>query len=118
MNYKQTELAGTSWVRCHGITVTNPLAGAEEHDRHGQPIGPTAFFTEEKVVTMDGADLRIPTGHCSKAFSPEALIPMIDPATGEATGETVTHGALYQILYSLYIQTALERDAAALPSGL
>ena len=111
MNYKETALAGTSWVRCRAITITNPLAGTEETDqRTGLLVGPTAFFTEEKVVTMDGADLRVPSGYCSKAFNPEDTITLINPETGEVTGATVTHGALYEILYSLYMQTALERD--------
>lgn len=37
---------------------------------------------------------------------------MLNPETGEPTGATVTHGELYAILYSLYMQTALERDVA------
>ena len=115
MNYKETSLAGTSWVRCRAITITNPLAGTEELDHTGQPIGPTAHFTEEKVVTMEGADLRIPAGSCSKPFSPTDTITLLDPATGEATGATVTHAALYGILFSLYMQTAVERDVTNPP---
>jgi hypothetical protein len=37
---------------------------------------------------------------------------MLNPETGEATGATVTHAELYAILFSLYMQTAVERDGA------
>jgi hypothetical protein len=116
MNYKETSLAGTSWVRCQAIVITNPLAGTEDNDpRTGLPVGPTAHFTEEKVVTMEGADLRIPAGSCSKPFNPTDTITLLDPATGEPTGEIVTHAALYGILFSLYMQTAVERDTTNPP---
>jgi len=104
MNYKQTELAGTSWVRCRAVTINNPLTDGT----------PMAYFQEEKVVSVEGSNLRVDSGACSKAFDPAGTITLINPETGEPTGETVTHADLYAILFSLYMQTALERDAAAL----
>lgn len=113
MNYKQTAVAGTSWVRCKGIQITNPLEGSEPTPSIVDiPQGPVATFIEEKVITMDGADITIPAGSCTKPFKSTDIITIIHPDTGEPTGETVTHAKLYQILYSLYIQTAMERDAA------
>ena len=116
MNYKKTTATGTSWVRCRAITITNPLAGAEDADPFTRlPIGPTAHFTEEKVLSLDGANVQLPAGSCSKVFNPADTITLLDPTTGEPTGEAVTHAALYGILFSLYMQTAIERDALATP---
>ena len=115
MNYQQTTVSGTSWVRCKSITISNPLAGHEEvRPITGETIGPAAVFTEEKVITLDGADIRTDFGSCAKAFDPATLITLLNPDTGLPTGATVSHGELYVILYSLYIQTAAERDAAIL----
>ena len=102
MNYKQTTLSGTSWTRCRCVTITNPLAGDAA----------TAYYQEEKVIGIDGAQTTVDAGSCRKAFDPAATIPMLNPETGEATGATVTHAELYAILFSLYMQTAVERDGA------
>lgn len=102
MNYKQTTLSGTSWTRCRCVTINNPLTGD----------APIAYFQEEKVISIDGAQTTVDAGSCRKAFDPAATIPMLDPATGVATGATVTHAELYAILFSLYMQTAVERDGA------
>lgn len=111
MNYKETTLSGTSWMRCRCVTITNPLAGSE-FDHNNNPLGPVAYFQEQKVISMDGTQSMIDAGSCLKAFDPVAAIPMRDPTTGDLTGSTVTHADLYAILFSLYMQTALERDGA------
>ena len=105
-------MATTSWVRCRAITITNPLPGQVAGH---VPEVPTAYFTEEKVLNLDGANVQLPAGSCSKPFNPTDTITLLDPATGEPTGETVTHAALYGILFSLYMQTAVERDTTNLP---
>lgn len=102
MNYKQTTLSGTSWTRCRCVTINNPLTGD----------APIAYFQEEKVMSIDGAQTTVDAGSCRKAFYPAATISMLNPETGEATGATVTHAELYAILFSLYMQTAVERDGA------
>ena len=103
MNYKETNITGTSWVRCNNVTITNPLNGEV----------PTAFFQEEKVVCIDDANTIVPEGFCCKVFDPSSgVIPLLNPVTGASLGPNVTHAELYTILYSLYVQTAMERDAA------
>jgi hypothetical protein len=111
MNYKETTLSGTSWTRCRCVTITNPLADTE-FDKNNNPLGPVAYFQEQKVISIDGAQTTVDAGSCRKAFDPAATIPMLDPATGETTGSSVTHGELYAILFSLYMQTAVERDGS------
>ena len=107
MNYKETTATGTSWVRCRAITVTNPF---QEQVMDHTVSPPTAYFTEEKVVNLDGLKMLMPAGSCAKEFENTALIPILNPVTGVATGETATHAALYTLLFSLYMQTATERD--------
>lgn len=115
MNYRESNITGSTWVRCRAVTITNP------HESQlvapgplSTGVQPTAYFQEEQVVTLPNNQVILrDLGSCQKAFSPSAVIPLLDPTTGLPTGTTVTHGELYAILYSLYIQTATERDAAA-----
>ena len=111
-NYNESNVSGTLWQRCRTVTITNPLAGTETDPHTGEAAGPIAYFQEQEVVSLPGGRLIIKDiGGCKKAFSAQAQIALRDPATGELTGETYSHAALYAVLYSLYMQTALERDA-------
>lgn len=111
-NYRETSLAGVSWIRCRNITITNPLASTKEPGSDKLAI-PTAYFQEEKVISIDGIRNTLDVGSCFKQFNPASTIPIINPDTGMPTGNTATHAELYVILYSLYLQTAQERDADA-----
>lgn len=99
-NYKETTAEGSAYDRCHTLTVYNPL--------EQQPV---VHFQEETIVTIGGATFKNATEGCRLPVDPAAEITVLDPATNLPTGEVVTHGRLYQLLYSAYIQTALERDA-------
>jgi hypothetical protein len=101
------------------VTITNPLPGSPEWVQASatSPINPSrapqrAYFSEEKIIAIDGTNSSVDAGGCMKPFDPAASIPMRNPETGELTGETVLQAELYTILYSLYMQTALARDAA------
>jgi len=112
-NYKETNLSGVSWLRCRAVTINNPLPGMGEFDHLTQQhLGPVSYFQEEKVISIDGVQSVMDVGACRKVFNPTDTIPLLDPETGLPTGTTVTQGELYVILYSLYMQTATERDAA------
>ena len=105
-NYKQSNIVGTSWVRCRAVTINNPYP-----DPNSAESTPKAWFQEQQVVQLPEDKVILnDIGHCLKVFNPETEITLLDPETGAPTGATVTHGYLYQILYSLYLQTALERD--------
>lgn len=111
-NYKETNLAGVSWIRCRNITITNPIAGSMEPGNEIAAI-PTAYFQEEKVISIDGVQSTIDSGSCLRQFNPTEIINLRNPDTNELTGTTMTHAELYVILYSLYLQTAEARDLAA-----
>lgn len=113
MNYKETNLTGTSWTRCKSITITNPLANdPTPGPAVQQPPKPIALFNEETVTQLSNNSVsKQDTGYCSTEFNPISTIPLIDTETGAPTGETITHAELYRILFSLYMQTATSRDA-------
>lgn len=99
-NYNESQVAGTAWQRCHTVTVSNPLGGV-----------PKIEFAEERVIALEGDDIHQWVAGCSKQFSPTGVFLLLDPTTNAATGTTMTHTQLYIALYSLYMQTAAERDA-------
>lgn len=100
-DYKESVLNGTEWQRCNVVVVTNPLGG-----------NPKISFDEERVVSVGGRIIKEGVGGCQKAFNPNGSFPLLDTATNLPTGATMSHTDLYVALYSLYMQTAAERDAA------
>lgn len=104
-DYKETNLAGKAWNRCHEIVIENV---------RGTP--PSVRFVEERVLELEGdQEIRQNLGPLTVSFDPAREIPLLDPATGEPTGETATYGQAYALLYSAYIAAALARDAANPP---
>lgn len=100
-NYNESSISGSVWQRCHTVVVNNQIKQT-----------PVITFQEEKVIVLEGDDIHQGVDGCSKPFSPTGTFPMLDPETNLPTGQTMTHSELYAVLYSLYMQTALERDAA------
>lgn len=101
-DYKETDVEGIAWQRCKSVRIDNPRSGAK-----------TAYFDEERVVAFDDESVARDVSVVSREFDPEATIPLLNPDTLVATGETVTHLELYVILFSLYIQVATDRDNEA-----
>lgn len=102
--YKQTNVSGEAWQRCHQVVIENPLNAR-----------PLIRFDEERVAVAPGAPGRVPLGSLSAPFDPDAEIPLRDPQTNALTGKAITHADLYTALYSAYMQQADARDAAATP---
>lgn len=99
-NYQESTATATSWIRCRSVSIENPIGGT-----------PSASFVEHKVVQLGGHTVEQFVGILPSTFNPTASIPLRDPETGGLTGDSVTQAHLYQILYSLYMQAALDRDA-------
>ena len=100
-NYKETTAEGVAYVRCHTVVIKNNLG-----------VTPVAEFHEECIVSFGGNTFKQPAAGCRRQVEPTGEIAMVDVQTGLPTGAVVTHGELYAILFSLYMQTAAERDAA------
>jgi hypothetical protein len=63
------------------------------------------------AVLDDGDEMRKPAAGITLDFDPARVIPLLNPSTGQPTGDETTYGAVYAILYSAYIAAAQERDA-------
>ena len=101
-NYQQADVTGASWVRANRIVIENPLDGV-----------PNIQFAEEKAVLIGTDMLRSPFGAVTENLTnPATSFPILNPMTGEDTGTTATHGDIYVLLHSLYINLATKRDAA------
>ena len=100
-NYNETTTTGTMWTRCNQIIIDNPYAALQKSCR----------FLEENVVHIGDNIVNSQRGFMRKVFNPNEVITIRDPVTGEPTGQTATHQELYNLLYSLYMQSALERDS-------
>lgn len=102
-NYKQTTVAGESWVRARCVVIANEL---------GQT--PVIDFREEKVTQLaDGSVIKQHLDHLVKELPPESfetVFNVLDPVTGAVTG-TAKFQDVYILLHSLYYHFATERDA-------
>jgi len=102
-NYKETTLAGTSYVRSNSVRINNGLDSK------------SITFDETEVINLNnGETMSKSAGSVSESFTPENAqteIKIINPETGADTGATMTYQDLYVAVYSLYFKLALERDA-------
>lgn len=101
-NYRETSVTGSQHQRARRVVIDNPLNGT-----------PQVNFVEETVVDVGAEKINRDAGNLYVAFDPTKQVAIIDPSTGAATGQTVTHAEVYAILHSVYLQAAGERDAAA-----
>jgi hypothetical protein len=69
-----------------------------------------AIFQEQDMADFNNQILELGRDTVSINVSPEKEITILDPTSGLETGQKITHGELYAILYSAYIGAALERD--------
>lgn len=100
-DYKQADLTGIEWQRCKTVTINNPLDGAK-----------SVSFQEERIISLGGQNLKQPVDGCSKNFAADGSFPLLDPSTNLPLGASMSHTELYVALYSLYMQTAAERDGS------
>jgi len=104
-NYKESDISGVSWQRCHTVTIQNQLELQKKID-----------FQEEQVIEIGGSVYHQWVAGCSKDYDATTSFPILDLTTGAETGQTMTHQDLYVALYSLYMQTAKERDSQLNPA--
>lgn len=102
-DYRQTTITGQKWRRSLHVECNNPYGGPAW----------IRFDEEDRVVLSDGATIGTPCGSVTKHFiDPADTFPVLNPTNGEPTGQTCSHGQLYALLWSLYMDSAAERDAA------
>jgi hypothetical protein len=95
MSYKldQKPVAGESYIRCPQVVIDNRLGHA-----------PTIQFHRERIIGLaDGATVAQPMSPREVAFDPAAVVPVLNPETGEPTGKNVAHGTIYALIYSVFV---------------
>jgi hypothetical protein len=103
-DYKSDKITGKQ--RAKIVTIENQLGS-----------NPKCIFDEEIVVDIDGSIIQRDVGILIVNFAADKPFDLISPSDGSVIG-SMTHGELYAVLYSLYINAAAERDAAlAVPIG-
>lgn len=100
-DYKETSVNGTQWQRCRTVIIDNAYQRT-----------PQITFQEEKLTNVNGELFQQGAGGINVPFDAAKVITLLDPATGEPTGGTMTFGEMYVAMWSLYMQEALQRDAA------
>lgn len=98
-NYQEQTISGSEYVRCNEILISNPLG-----------LTPTVRFSEEKITLLSNRTLSDPGAGIQVSFDPSKTFPVLNPMTGEATGDTSSWGAIYTLVYSAYVSEALTRD--------
>lgn len=99
-DYKASTISGTSWQRTYQIVILNPAIGT-----------PSVIYNEETAIAIGDKIITTPCGNLAVSCADMTEeIPLLNPETGEETGETMTIGQLYQAIYSHYITKAMERD--------
>lgn len=90
-DYEQTLITGVEYPRAYAIEIAN---------RYGL-VPSITFHMEALTLLANGQTLSRGLPPVAAAFDPEAEIPLLNPVDGEPTGETVSQGHLYQVLFSL-----------------
>lgn len=106
MNYKESSVVGTEYVRCNGVRIVNPLGKT-----------PAIMFSEEKVTILPTDTICIPAGELVASYDPAKVVNLINPVTGESLNQTTTYADLYVMLFSAWQQEAQARDNAQ-PTGI
>lgn len=101
-DYKETSVNGTQWQRCSSVIIDNA------YQRN-----PQIMFQEERLTNVNGEIFQQGAGGINVPFDPLKVINLLDPATGQPTGQTMTFGEMYMAMWSLYMQEAVARDGAA-----
>lgn len=105
INYKEKSVNGIEWQRCNAITILNSYNTV-----------PLVRFEEETVIQMSESYLTKPVIEpIMVEYNPTKTFEVLNLSDNTPTGVTMSYEDVYKILYSLYIQVALERDAAANP---
>lgn len=99
-NYKETAVTGSEYTRCCEVHIYNP------RDR-----APNVSFVEQRITALGDRTLETYAGQIDMPFDPAKEIDVIDPETNEPTGAVVTLADVYRLIYSVYLQEAIDRDA-------
>ena len=99
--YKQSSVKGGSHHRWHEIHINNPFKDTS-----------SISIVEESILQLeDGKVFHDNTRMMMANFEVSKEVTIVNPVTGEPTGEVLTHADYHRYIYSLCLQIAQERDA-------
>ncbi len=104
-NYRESNISGTAWTRARRVIINHPVEG-----------GSTIHFQEEMAIQTPNGITTIPADVLVDGFDPSRDIVLLDPNTGEPTGQTLSEAVVYVALYSKYMALALARDTPPAPA--
>lgn len=100
-DFRQSDVVGSQWRRSNHGEFNNPYGGQAW----------IRYDWEDRVVLADGQSIGTPAPSTIRYFdNPGAELAILNPETGEPTGQIITHGALYAILWSLARESALLKE--------
>lgn len=101
MNYQETQVSGSSFIRCRQVEINNSYNQL-----------PAITFTEERITTVGTDVIRDQTTAPMRAlYDPGLQIALVDPETLLSTEATVSMEFLYLAIFSAYMHYANSRDA-------
>lgn len=100
MDYKQTEVMGSSWHRFSRINIDNPRPGS-----------PVVTCTEDEVIALTEGEVIRNLGHLRFHFNLDEVFELLNPATNEPIGGSGTGADAYVLVYSYVMHEAKKRDA-------
>ena len=100
MNYQETSVSGTSYIRCRQVEIRNPYQET-----------PTVTFTEERITTIGDSIIKDQnTAPITMVYEPNLIVPLVDPVTLQPTEQTVSMDFLHLAVLSVYMYLATIRD--------
>lgn len=87
----EIQAVGKKWIRANKIQINNAL------DQK-----PTITWSIEKAIEIDNEIITTPVTEITIEFNQDEKIPIRNPLTGELTGQTITKGEIYAMIYSTF----------------
>jgi hypothetical protein len=104
--YQPSNVVGTKYTRAYRVECQNPLDGQT-----------SITFAEQSVVNLDdGTVITKDLGNLNEVLTEENTtteFALLNPVTGESTGQSMSYGDIFTALYSLYIDLATNRDGGS-----
>lgn len=103
MDYKASNVDGHEYHRFSRVVVDVPLDAT-----------PQIICVEQSVLRLSNgmAPVIRDVGNLNFPFDIEACFPLLNPATGEPTGQTISGHEVYAAIWSVVMAKAKERDEA------
>lgn len=101
-NYQESNVTGTKYRRAYQVHVANGMTNK------------VITFHEEDVINLSNDVIQQKAGSVSKPFTNDnanTSFSIVDPSTGNDSGQSMTYQDVYVALYSLYLHLAKERDS-------